>query len=34
VVRVEEGVAKYEVVVLEDGVEMGKVKGRFGPFVS
>jgi hypothetical protein len=28
------GGGTYEVVVLEDGVEMGKVKARFGPFVS
>jgi beta-lactamase superfamily II metal-dependent hydrolase len=34
VVRVAPGGATYEVVVLEDGVEMGRVKARFGPFVS
>ncbi len=34
VVRVSPGGGTYEVVVLEDGVEMGKVKARFGPFVS
>ncbi len=30
VVRVSPGGGTYEVVVLEDAVEMGKVKGRFG----
>jgi beta-lactamase superfamily II metal-dependent hydrolase len=34
VVRVAEGGKTYEVLVLDDSVEMGKVKGRFGPFVS
>jgi beta-lactamase superfamily II metal-dependent hydrolase len=34
VVRVSPGGGTYEVVVLEDAVEMGKVKGRFGVFVS
>jgi beta-lactamase superfamily II metal-dependent hydrolase len=34
VVRVAEGGKIYEVLVLDDSVEMGKVKGRFGPFVS
>ena len=33
-VRVAPGGATYEVVVLEDAVEMGKVKARFGPFAS
>jgi hypothetical protein len=33
-VRVAEGGKIYEVLVLDDSVEMGKVKGRFGPFVS
>jgi hypothetical protein len=34
VVRVSPGGGRYEVVVLDDGVEMGKVKWRFGPFVG
>jgi beta-lactamase superfamily II metal-dependent hydrolase len=34
VVRVAEGGASYEVIVLDDSVEQGKVKARFGPFVS
>jgi len=34
VIRVSPGGATYEVIVLDDAVEMGKVKARFGPFVS
>jgi hypothetical protein len=34
VVRVAEGGASYEVIVLDDSVEQGKIKARFGPFVS
>ena len=34
VIRVSPGGATYEVIVLDDAVEMGKVKARFGPFIS
>jgi hypothetical protein len=34
VVRVAEGGASYEVIVVDDSVEDGKIKGRFGPFMS
>ena len=34
VVRVAPGGATYEVVVLDDAVEIGNVKARFGPFAS
>ena len=34
VVRVAEGGGSYEVIVVDDAVEDGKVKARFGPFVS
>jgi beta-lactamase superfamily II metal-dependent hydrolase len=34
VVRVSPGGATYEVFVLDDAVEMGKVKARFGPFAT
>lgn len=34
VVRVAEGGASYEVLVVDDSVEDGRIKGRFGPFVS
>jgi beta-lactamase superfamily II metal-dependent hydrolase len=34
VVRVQPGGASYEVMVLDDSVERGAVKARFGPFAS
>jgi hypothetical protein len=34
VVRVSPGGAEYEVIVLDDSVEEGKVKARFGPYRS
>ena len=34
VVRVASGGAQYEVIVLDDNVEEGKVKARFGPYRS
>ncbi len=34
VVRVASGGAEYEVIVLDDSVEEGKVKARFGPYRS
>lgn len=34
VVRVRPGGGSYEVMVLDDSVEQGRVKARFGPFVS
>jgi hypothetical protein len=34
VVRVRPGGASYEVMVLDDSVEQGAVKARFGPYES
>ena len=34
VLRVAPGGAQYEVIVLDDTVEDGKIKARFGPYQS
>jgi hypothetical protein len=34
VIRVAPGGRSYEVIVLDDAEEQGKIKGRFGPYLS